>query len=261
MTKLTSARAAALSVSLFGCVSAQALIITDDMSSPPATVPGITNVYPWTGVIFGGTQMGVSGGVLSMSTVPYQGVWFGNGSLIGHNPGWSLGGSTTGNYLSLSLSLSSDAVDWSMYFYDLSGYYAGLTFNPAGSYANAVQHGISYNYKDAANQFATGFAPVDFSNGFHTVEVLLKDGLISYGLDGQLLFQGSAWYSGPTNLLVIGDGSGYSPTGLGTMYVDSVLFDTAPTMTSLVPVPAALPLMLSGLGLCAAVASRRRADV
>lgn len=258
-------RAKAVSAALLVLVvvgqTAQAAIIADAMDTAPSTTPGISNNYPWTAVIFGETSMSATDGVLTMSTNPGRGVWFGNGAGIGYYPGWSLSTNDIGTYISMTMGLSADATAWSMYFYDSSGYAASIGFNPQADYWSPSSAGISYSYAGDITHSAESFRPFDFSNGMHTIEVLLKGGQVSYALDGQLLYSGlSMTPTGPGNFIVIGDGSGSSPTGLGSMYVDGIYIDTAPSFDALaavVPVPAALPLFCSAL---AGLAWLRRRD-
>ncbi|MBK6661082.1 MAG: PEP-CTERM sorting domain-containing protein [Proteobacteria bacterium] len=59
---------------------------------------------------------------------------------------------------------------------------------------------------------------------------------------------------------MIGDGSGPTQTGVGSMQVDRVHIDTAPQISTLtsVPVPGALPLLGSALAAAAFMRRRRR---
>lgn len=248
-----------LLLSLGFAAPAQALIISDDMNSAPAAGLGWSNSYPWSGVIFSGTSMLSSGGALTMTTAPVAGLWFGNASALGYNPGWDLGTNASGNYLSLTTSFSAGAADWDTYFYDKDGFLAGLQFNPAGGYGYPVQSGFNFYSATVGNVSQTTFVPFDLTDGMHTFEILLKNGLVSYSLDGSTLFSGSAWLGGVSNLLLIGDGTGSTQTGTGQMFVDHVLVDTAPTANvSVVPVPTALLLFVSGLAGLAGISRPRR---
>ncbi len=62
-------------------------------------------------------------------------------------------------------------------------------------------------------------------------------------------------------LWVIGDGSGTTPTGQGTMVLSAISLDNAPTeslLTSNVPEPASWATMAGGFGLLGAALRRRR---
>lgn len=252
----------ALLLALFVLTStARALVIEDDFGTAPRTVPGVSNTYPWTAVVFGSTSMSASGGVLAMVTAPNEGIYFGKG--IGTGPGWALGSVTSGTYISLDMRLSAGSKDWSLYFYDNDGQHsAAWLWNPAGGYADPLNAGFEYYHDDGNGDSISTFVPFDLADGaFHTFEILLKDHLVHYAVDGRLLYSGAAAAAGTANLLVIGDGSGSTPTGTGAMFVDHVFIDTAPTMNALaatpVPLPPALALLAVPLGL--ALQSRRRA--
>lgn len=227
----------------------EAQIIEDEMSVDFSAPLGISNTAPWTRVRFSETSFAVNDGVLTMTTGPNRGTWFGNGTAIGHHPGWSFSTSAVGTYIDISLKLGADSEDWSLYFHDASGYEGALGFNPAGSYNAPIQFGVSYFFAGAGNIGTTNFVTMDLSDDFHRFEILLKDGMVSYAIDGELAFSGAAFLSTTQQLLVIGDGSGSTPTGLGSMQVERVHIDTAPEITSLaaVPVPGALPLLGSAL--------------
>lgn len=242
----------ALALIAFVSLPAQALIIEDDMSVGWNAPFGTTNVYPWTRVRFTETGMASDGSVLTMSTSAFRGTWFGNGTLIGQQPGWLFGSNTDGTYISIDVKLSPTAADWSLYFYDASGYAAAWLFNPAGNYSMPTRPGVEFTYATAGNVGVAGYVDMDLSDDFHRFEVLLKGGMVSYAIDGMLVHTGAAFHTNSQQLLVIGDGSGSSPTGVGAMQVDHILIDTAPTFSALttistVPVPAGLPLLASAL--------------
>ena len=229
----------------------EAQIIEDEMSVNMTAPFGVTNTSPWTRVRFGDTAFGVSDGVLTMATAPFRGTWFGNGTAIGHNPGWSFSASEVGTYIDISLKLGANSEDWSLYFHDASGYQGALNFNPAGHYNTPTSFGVNYLFANPGNVATENFMAMDLSDKFHRFEILLKAGVVSYAIDGVLAFSGAAVLSGTQQLLVIGDGSGSSPTGVGSMQVDRIHIDTAPQISSLaaVPVPGALPLLGSALAL------------
>lgn len=250
-----------LLLALMGALPAQALIIEDDMSGDWTTPAGVNVIPPWTRVRFSGTAMEANDGVLELATVGGQGVWFGNGIYIGSDPGWSFGTRDAGIHVSLDAKFSADAAGWSLYFYDASGDFALMNFNEHASYGQPVSQGVTYYSGGENNAGASGFVSMDLDDDFHRFEILLKGGQVSYAIDGVLAFSGAALRTNVANLLVIGDGSGSTPTGVGSMFIEHVRVDTAPTIDSLaaVPVPAALPLFGSAL-LCGALARRRAAS-
>lgn len=245
---------------------ASALTITDEMNEAPSRGNGgIFNAYPWTSVVFGGTGMTADSGVLTLQTGPGLGVWFGNGGLIGYTPGWSLANNADGNYLNVSLKLGPHTAqgpeDWNLYFYDGSGYEASMSLNPgtaAGYVDGDTQYGFSIFHADANGAGVSDFVPFDFSDAFHTVEVLMKGGLVQYRVDGHAYFTGAAYLAGPADLLVIGDGSGSTPTGTGTMLIDRVVFEAGTARVAAVPLPAGAFLFLGGLAGLGATTRRGR---
>jgi hypothetical protein len=234
--------------------AAQATVIT---SLPYANTPD------WTDIEFPGTSMSVSGGVSTLTTGPGLGVWFGWGAWYGNQPAWSPSSDAVGNHLSMDLSFSGDARDWSAYFYDQS-YTASMQFNPGtcpggNCYAGTTQAGVNLLFGGGATP-TTQFVALDLSDQ-HTFEFLLKGGQVSYRIDGTA-YSGAAWQASlGAPLLVIGDGSGSDPSGIGSMRVHGISFDNAPTenvLVSTAPEPGAWALMLAGVGLAGAALRRRR---
>ena len=185
---------------------------------------------------------------------------------------WSPGTNAVGNHFSLTASFSAGATDWSAYFYD-GARYASFTFNSTYTHHNCsgnggscygidlteTQQGVTFSHAESGGKTST-FVELDMSQT-HTYEFLLKGSEVAYRIDGQVVFAGEAF--DPTHdlhLLVVGDGSGSTPTGRGSMTVYGVSFDNAPSMNTLVsavPEPETRALMLSGLGLLGFVARRR----
>jgi len=250
---------AATVLSAFSAAS-QALIIEDDMSADMSANFGVTNFAPWTRVRFTETTFEVSGGELRMATSAFRGTWFGNGTAIGHNPGWLFSASSVGTYIDIDVKLGANSEDWSLYFHDADGYFGGLGFNPAGEYSLPTSFGVSYTYAEAGNVGTSALLALDLTDDFHRFEILLKDGNISYAIDGVLAYSGQALLTTTQQLLVIGDGSGSSPTGVGSMQIDRIHIDTAPQFSSLtsVPAPGALPLLGSALAVAGMYRRRRR---
>ncbi len=225
----------------------------------------------WTDVVFPGTSMvlGAGGTKTTMTTSYSAGVWFGWGDPVnyGHTyptPAWSLGTDAEGNYLSVTASLGANATDWSAYILDGS-YQASFGFAPCGSYScNGLQDGVNLLLPDATNSsgFSNLFVPLD-TNIPHTYEFLLKNGQVSYQIDGTLYYSGAARAYQPSNnlrVLVIGDGSGSTPTGIGSMTVYAVRLETGPAANTLssVPMPSTLWLFGTGFAGLAITLARRR---
>ncbi|MDP1532838.1 MAG: PEP-CTERM sorting domain-containing protein [Rubrivivax sp.] len=228
-----------------------------------------TNSPEWTVIVFSDTQMTVAGGVSTLTTANSRGVWFGNGSAYGDTPPWSIGSNTSGNYLSMTASFSG-ARDWSAYLYDRT-HFAAINFAPTacngniGScYAATPYAGVSVAHAMPGNPstYAETLVPLNL-NTSHTFEWLLKDGVVSYRIDGQVAYSGAAWAVVPGaswiangGFLLIGDSSGPTLTGTGSMHISALSFDTAPAAMTLVPEPATAWLWAAGL--LALVARRRR---
>lgn len=236
---------------------AAAALATLPLAAPAAIIDSLpyNNGPDWTVIVFGGTSMASNGSQTTLSTAPGVGVWFGWGAWYSDTPGWTPGDSASGNHLGLSLSLSAGAADWSAYFYD-NQHYAAWQFNPThcsnNCYGVPAQQGVQYFYASASSPttLLTGFVPLDLTQQ-HSFDLLLKNGHVSYAIDGQVIYDGSAYQSGSIGapLLVIGDGSATTLSGEGSMTLYGTRMDTAPVASSLVPEPSAGLLLLAGLGL------------
>jgi hypothetical protein len=216
-------------------------------------------------------------GSVTFETAPYRGIWFGYGQSYGYYdsfgnyrpnyPGWSPGSDSVGNHLTLQASFGGSNIyganaDWDSYLLD-GQYEASMLFNPTdcGCYGQAGASGVSLLFGDGPGGYRTQFVALDTSV-MHTYEYLLRDGLVSYRIDGRA-YSGAAYAVGYWSpLLVIGDGSGSTGTGVGTMTIHSVRFDTAPeehVLLGLVPEPASWATMLLGFGaIGAGLRARRR---
>lgn len=248
--------------------SAAALVIEALPYGEPSNSPA-QNSPEWTVIVFGGTSMAASAGVSTLTTGPGRGVWFGNGSVYGDTPAWSIGSPAGGNHLTLSASFS-DARDWSAFLYDRN-YLASIAFAPTDCNGNVM---ACYDATPAAGVLvahAAGGDPSAYTQTFvplnlslpHSFEWLLKGGQVDYAIDGQLVYSGAAYATSGVpgwiandGFLLIGDGSGSTPTGTGSMFIQGLAFDTAPALTSLVPEPATAALWAAGA--LALLARRRR---
>jgi hypothetical protein len=229
---LAAAPCLALSVLAAGTVSA-AEFSYDGSSTPDSPTFGPT----FTTVVFGHTDWGSDGNVLTMNTAFGEGIWFGAGYAYGDNPAWNLADNTTGNSLSLRARVSADGTEWSAYLADGSQF-AGLTFN-----------NTSVQYQTAT---ALVTYPLDGTQ-FHTYGFLLKGGNVTYLVDGTTVYSGpsvaSTGYIG-----LVGDGSATTISGTGSFYLDYATWDNTPVA----PVPEPEQYALITLLACAGFAGWRR---
>lgn len=248
------------------------------VSAMPATAAVVASSLPypntpdWTDIVFGGTSMTTNGTTsTTLTTANTRGVWFGwqQGS---NTPAWAPASNANGNYLDLTMSLGAGAREWSAYFYD--GTRGGaFQFNPVTNCnGNATdctladyQSGVTMSFVTAGNVAADIFVPMDLtvSNRF---EMLVKGTRVDYRINGRL-YSGLAGASG-SRILLVGDGSGSTRTGFGSMTITGVSFETAPAFSELedlspppvsaVPEPASWVMLLAGFGLAGATMRRRR---
>jgi hypothetical protein len=87
--------------------------------------------------------------------------------------------------------------------------------------------------------------PAGYFDSYRDIRAILKNGTVGYYVDGTALYVGAAFASTTDKLLVIGDGSGSTPTGVGSWVIDEVVFDTAPA-TVFIPEPGAAGIVLAG---------------
>ncbi len=188
-------------------------------------------------VVFSGTSWNTTGGSLNMTTASRAGIWFGSREVNNHP--WLPADNSVGNYVSVDIKMGAGATEWSTYIND-GTHFAGFGFNHD-----------SFTFSTADGSFTV---VTDLTTRFHTFEFLLLDGKVSYRFDGQLIFDRVA--AGGTDggkILLIGDGSGSTPTGTGSMSVDSATFISAPDFDAIPTPGAAATLTLAGL-----LATRRR---
>ena len=248
------------------------------LADAPASATVITalpnaETTDWTrgAMTLGNTGIDLQGRTV-FETSAYSGNWFGWGVWYANTPDWTMGSSTQGNYLSMTASFQSNrygfaSQDWTAYFYD-DQYGVEMRFNPTNCNYNEMacydvphQTGVRLRFAGATDgSFRDEFVELDTSK-FNTYEVLLKDGLVSYRING-VSYTDTAYRSSPGKLLVIGDESAPTPTGQGVMVLKSILFNTAPEQSLLAtdaPEPASWAMMVGGFGLIgAALRSRRR---
>lgn len=209
----------------------------------------------WTDIVFDGTSMTTTGTTSTLITAEYRGVWFGWG--LGYSdpaPAWSLGRPSEGNHFLMTAAFGANAADWSAYLMD-GTYLASMIFNWTECdvgycyTAPVTKPGVTVFHADMGSGTST-YLPLDLTK-LHTFEFLLKNGHVAYRVDGDVVFAGDAlpgWAGNP--LMVVGDGSGATPTGRGAMTIyGTVAMDNAPTMVTLVPEPETYAMFVAGLGL------------
>lgn len=215
-------------------------------------------------------------GSVTLETAPWRGIFFGygqnypyfdsSGNYHPNYPSWTPGSDSVGNHLTMQASFGPSNTyganaDWNTYLLDQQ-YEASMLFNPSdcGCYGQAGTSGVSMYFGDGHGGGFAQFVALDTSVT-HTYEFLLRDGLVSYRIDGQA-YSGQAYavgYGSP--LLIIGDGSGSTGTGVGTMTIHSLRLDTAPeesVLLSSVPEPASWATMLLGFGAMGTALRRRQ---
>ncbi|MCX6951143.1 MAG: hypothetical protein NTV51_03015 [Verrucomicrobia bacterium] len=182
------------------------------------------------GGYFTGTDWWSDGDVLTMQTqhpndyagATSQGIWFGRTDGYGDPSNFSLASTTLGNRVDVRMALGANSSEWSLYWYDASGYGAALYL---------LDNGFQY-YADG-NAY---FQAVSDMTAFHTYSTQVYNGQVSYYFDGSLLTSGTAG-TGLANFLLLGDGSASSLSGYGTLRVDSM----AITVEAGAPAPAGVP--------------------
>jgi hypothetical protein len=220
----------------------------------------------WSDVEFPGTLMTVAGGESILATDNGLGVWFGwLGSQ--NSPGWSIAGNAQGNYLSLTAKFAVGSDDWSAYMSD-GNRFALMYFNQTPcdpTYVNCY----AYNGTPGVTLYFAGATPgtasiqfIDLdTTQYATYEWLMRGDIITYRINGHA-YSGTAIPTGGEQLLIIGDGSGSSPSGTGEMRISGVSFNAAPefnTLPTLVPEPASWAMLIAGFGLIGAALRRHRA--
>ena len=217
--------------------SIQAAIISYDGDETPDSA---TYGPDFTTIVFGGTSWSSDGDVLTMTTAPSRGIWFGYWGGADTPSTWSPSNNAVGNQLDGRLALDVGATEWSMYIHDADGHFASF--------------GINNGSVTMSNGNQSSTLALDTSQ-FHDYTIHLRNGVASFGIDGLLKAQltGGAVYS--PSIVLVGDGSGSTPTGVGSFFVDSFSIDTNPGAHTLVASEPALSIVAALVGM---VLSRRR---
>ena len=186
--------------------STQASIVIDY----DASVLPNNHTPPFEFVQFSGTTATINNNQLKLTTAPVRGIWFGYRPSA--NLPWSLGSNANGNYLSLTMKLSDQATDWSMYILDDTSN-AGFSFDH-----DRVQ------FSSADQSFDI---QMDLTDDFHQFDIELINGKVSFRIDNQVFaYQHNAHSSGSASpIMLVGDGSGSTPTGTGSMTIDHFTYN------------------------------------
>lgn len=189
-----------------------------------------------TGSYFLGTTWISDGNALTMYTqhpndfsgATSQGIWFGRTDGYGDPSSFSLSPTSAGNHVDARLALGANSSEWSLYWYDTSGYGCGFYFLNNGFYFG------SFPFHALADM-----------TSFHTFGSHIYNGQAYYYLDGALLGSEPA-ASSISNFLLLGDGSAGDLSGYGSLRVDylDIVTDAGPAV---VPEPGVVAF--SGLGL------------
>lgn len=176
------------------------------------------------GVRFANCGVSSVDGVLTLSTVTGQGVWFGwHPSFTGSLPvGWSFANNAAGNEIRIRSRLGTvGSKEWGFYLHDgthaLNVYFHDRDTVELYVKSGGVDTSLLVNVDTGADDFSA----------WHDFRVMLKGGLVGYYMDGVPLYQGPAG-SGSSPIMIVGDGSGTSISGVGSWQVDSFRVETSP---------------------------------
>ena len=204
--------------------------------------------YLFTTVVFSGTGWVASDGFLKMTTVASKGIWFGSHPTVGADPGAFLPGSTAaGNRLELRSLIVSGAKSWSAYFHDTDGYRGRIDFEwtENGQNRPGVTVQLASGYVTVGGP---GFDPTEL----HDYAIHVHNGEVGYFINGAEVARGPALRPLDQAAVLVGDPTGPTPTGAGSMWVDHFSFNNA---AGQIPEPGSAGMV----ALAAAVlASRRR---
>ena len=163
----------------------------------------------------------------------------------GGDPGAFLPGSTAGgNRLYLRSLLTAGSQSWSAYFHDADGYGARIDFEATDN---------NQNRPGVTAQLASGFVSLG-GPGFdltqvHDYHIHMHNGIVAYFINGAEVARGPAFQSIETASVIVGDPTGSTPTGTGSMWIDYFSFNNAagpipePTTASLFAIATGLLVM------------------
>lgn len=222
----------------------------DDIPSGPAYAGWFTTVGPGhpSNGYFIGTSWSSNGSVLAINTMhpsDYSGatslgIWFGRTDGYGDPSNFSLANTADGNRVDTRIALGAASSEWSLYWYDTSGYGAAFYW---------LENGFSYSLRSG-----TVFVPMSDMTAFHTYSSHVQNGQVSYFIDGTLIASGTA-LTGLSNFLLLGDGSATDVSGYGTLLVDSL---SITVNAGAIPEPAHAALIAAGAAFLGVKVMRRR---
>ncbi|MEM9226819.1 MAG: hypothetical protein AAGA45_02530 [Verrucomicrobiota bacterium] len=219
--------------------------LPDDANFTEPGNPG-NNASIYTTVVFRDTSWQVEDGFLKMDTSFLRGIWFGgHPSAEGDGSTFRPSNTTVGNRLTSTFLITPGSEGWDMILSDNSGYYAAFEIEATDNERN--RPGISVYTGDGSTIVVTD--PSFNVNVQHTYSMHIHDGNVAYFIDGDVVYSGPAWQPGQTNYYLLGDASGNTPTGSGSMWLSFMSFDNAagaipePSQFSLLFALAALALL------------------
>lgn len=212
--------------------AASAAIIDYDASVRPNQNPYAPLL---TTIVFSGTGWSSDGNVLTINTAAIRGIWFGWADYVNDTPAWTPASNATGNYTKLVTRFSSNATEWSNYLHDGTRG-AALLFS--------VRQEGATEWVDVKVSGRTNSPVFSVNNAtFHTYEFWLKNDTVTYAIDGQVVYTTEAFLTS-SRIWLVGDGSGSTPGGTGSMYIDHAIYDS-PGPAIPVPEPASALLLLA----------------
>lgn len=196
---------------------------------------GLSHSQVFTAHTGGGTGWASDGDELIMATGTNSSIYFGYSVYTGDVGASFLSPSTSdiGTKLKVRAKLGALSDGFHIFLYDGSGNLGWIWLRD--DRAEFVESGQSIGYDFISfSDFNVGASPSDYNpEGFditeyHDYSIHLYDGQLQYEIDGNIVYTGAALNGGATvNYWLIGDYTGSASSGLGTMGIDSVIFDNA----------------------------------
>ncbi len=216
-------------LSLCGCVVSAAPFVVEydgsiapDQNDPPLAIETT-----------GGSSWNVDGGSLNLTVVSRGSVGFG---VLSTSHPWLPSTGDLGNYMSFDIRHTGDTSSWS----------ASLSVGQHSGLFVISRDGFVYNFAGGSTS-----VDMDLTTGFHTFEILLRDGLVSYRVNGEVLADRVDNFGNLGTIFPIAGIS--SNAGVGTISIDNFTFIGSPGFT-VIPTPG----VAATLGLAGLVACRRR---